>query len=63
MEIYVCRALRQKIVRTLNREVHEKYSRDDIELVEITCGTVYISTKDGGNYSFNCNKLFDDNYQ
>ena len=63
MEIYVCRALRQKIVRTLNREVHENYSRDDIELVEITCSTIYISTKDGSDYSFSCKKLFDDDYQ
>lgn len=63
MEIFVNRALRQKIVRTLNKEVQEHYSRDDIELVEITCSTIYISTKDGGDYSFSCKKLFDDDYQ
>lgn len=63
MEIYVCRALRQKIVRTLNREVQGNYSRDDIELVEIFCSTIYISTKDGSDYSFDCKKLFYDDYQ
>jgi len=63
MEIYVNRALREKIVRILNKEFHENYNRNDIELVEITCSTICISTKDDGDYSFSCKKLFNDDYQ
>jgi len=60
MEVFVNRAMRQNIVRVLNRVCSANYERDDIELVEITRSTIYISTKDGGDYSYDSKLLFDE---
>ena len=53
MEVYICRALREEIVRVLNRDNNTNYTRNDIELIQFSKGGIDVDTKDGNSYKIN----------